>query len=376
MQTLGIRSTPRLEGLIDDFKNIKGPSATPPTFFEVTQYPHFENVASNVLAFFLDPEGMHGLGTLFLDALLGPLELEGLSFETVEREASTGTGKRLDLIIKCDELVVGVENKIYAAAYNPFDDYSAHLREHADGRQTTLILLCLHEPAPGTVPADVSVVTYEQLMGRVRQGLGLHAGDAPAQYLTFALEFVKTMENLKRGNRMNKGIMELFREREDDVKEFLHAARDVRNELRGIVQRTAEMVNDRLPGQLPQQVKQWYYREERNLVDDLVHDVEFPSGSKVAIDAYLGMQGWHVQVWQRSSVVGKRPIPELIAWLRTLGVPLRLPEDELEAGARVSVATFEFDALEDVAEYVAEVVKRIASAPAAPGEQVGSPETL
>lgn len=374
MQTLGIRSTPCFEGLIDDFKNIKGPSAAPPTFFEVTQYPHYENVASNVLAFFLDPEGVHGLGTLFLDALLAPLELERLSFETVEREASTGTGKRLDLIIKCDDLVVGVENKVYAAAYNPFDDYAAHLREHSDGRQTTQILLCLHAPPPGTVPTDVSVVTYEQLMGRVRQGLGLHAGDAPAQYLTFALEFIKTMENLKRGNRMNNEIMELFREREGDVKAFLHAARDVRNELRGVVQRTAEMVNDRLPGQLPQQVRQWYYREERNLVDDLVHDVEFPSGSKVAIDAYLGMQGWHVQVWQRSSVVGKLPVPELITWLRTLGVPLRMPEDELEASARASVAEFEFDALEDVAEYVAEVVTHIASAAEAPGEQLRGSE--
>lgn len=368
MQTLGIGNDSRLEDLLESFTRIKGPSASPPTFFEITQYPHFENVASNVLAFFLDPDGEHGLGTLFIDALLAPLKLEQLSFQSIEREAGTKNGKRLDLIIDCEEHVIGIENKIYAATYNPFNEYAAHLKERTEGRQATLILLCLNEPPPGTLPKDVPVVTYEQLMRRVRQGLGLHAGDAPGQYLTFALEFVKTMENLKRGNRMNQGIMELFREREDDVKEFLHTARQVRDELRGIVQRTAEMVNNRLPSPLPQYVKQWYYREERNLIDDLVHDVEFPSGSKVAIDAYLGMHGWTVQVWQRRSVMERLTVQQLIAWLRVQGVVLRMPEDKLETGSRVTVAEFKFDALEDVAEYVAEVVKRIANASAAPGE--------
>ena len=373
MNSTVVDDTSRLVRLLAEFERVRGPSASPPTFFEITQYPHFENVASNVLAFFLDPDGEHGLGSLFLDSLLAPLELERLSFRSVEREAGTENGKRLDLIIECEEHVIGVENKIYAGTHNPFNDYLAHLQERSEGRQAELILLCLQGPPAGTLPEGVAVVTYEELMGRVRQGLGLVAGNAPAQYLTFALEFVKTMENLKRGSRMNEGVMELFREREDDVKEFLYAARKVRDELRGLVQRTAEMVNDRFPGQMPQQVRQWFYREERNLVDDLVHDVEFPSGSKVAIDAYLGMQGWQVQVWQRRSAGDKVFAPELIVWLRSLGVAFRVPDDRLDAGRRVTVADFEFDALEDVAAYLAELVARIASADAGPGEQAPTP---
>jgi len=205
----------------------------------------------------------------------------------VTREAGTENGKRIDLDIECETHLIGVENKVFASVQNPLGEYRAHLRKEAGDREAVLMLLCLRDPSIGAVPPDIAVVTYEQLMGRVRQNLGMHAADAPAQYLTFALDFVKTMENLRKGNRRNPAVLYLFTEKKDDVIEFLHAVREVKKELRGITERTSEVVTENLPDGLPQKVHKWFYREERNLLDDLVHDVEFPSGAKVAIDAVV-----------------------------------------------------------------------------------------
>ncbi len=96
----------------------------PQTFMEIGGYPHYENV-SNFLRFFFDPEGPHGLGSLFLDALLASVGAggeEGLGGNvSVEREVGTAAGNRIDILIQSDSHAVLIENKIFAAAANPFD---------------------------------------------------------------------------------------------------------------------------------------------------------------------------------------------------------------------------------------------------------------
>ena len=57
--------------LLDEFEGLPGRISRPQTFMEIGGYPHYENVCSNFLAFFFDPEGPHGLSSLFLDALVG-----------------------------------------------------------------------------------------------------------------------------------------------------------------------------------------------------------------------------------------------------------------------------------------------------------------
>jgi hypothetical protein len=56
--------------LIEAFHSVPRQEPVRPTFMEISQYPHYENVSSNILAFFLDPSNPHGLGSLCLDALL------------------------------------------------------------------------------------------------------------------------------------------------------------------------------------------------------------------------------------------------------------------------------------------------------------------
>lgn len=324
MESSVVNTSSRLERLPQGFGQDRGPSSTPATFLVTAGYPHFENVASNILEFFLDPTGEHGLGTLFLDALLAPLVLEHLPFRGLTREAGTKYGKRIDWVIERETHVVGVDNKVFASVYNSLDEHRAHRRKEAGDREATLMLLRLREPPIGTLPPDVAVVTYVQLRRRVRQNLGMHATDASAQYLTFAPTFASTMESLREENRMNPAVLDLFTEKKGDVIVFLHAVREVTKELRRIAERTGEIVTENLLDGLPQKVHKWFYREERNLMDYLVHDMAFPSGVKVAIDAFVSMDGWEVLAWQRRCGLEKLQVPDLAHWLRERSAPSSL----------------------------------------------------
>ncbi len=56
--------------LLDEFRKVSGRIERPQTFMEIAGYPHYEDVCSNILKFFMDPEEAHGLRTLVLDAFL------------------------------------------------------------------------------------------------------------------------------------------------------------------------------------------------------------------------------------------------------------------------------------------------------------------
>jgi hypothetical protein len=112
----GLSLDPRTAAsLLDEFKRLSGRFAQPQTFMEIDGYPHYENVCSNFLAFFFDPESPHGLGSLFLDALVGSVGIiggeRGLGDNvSVEREATTEAGNRIDLLVTSDSHAVLIEN--------------------------------------------------------------------------------------------------------------------------------------------------------------------------------------------------------------------------------------------------------------------------
>jgi hypothetical protein len=169
--------------LLDEFRRLPGRISRPQTFMEIGGYPHYENVCSNFLAFYFDPECPHGLGSLFLDALGGSVGSEGVEGGlggnvSVEREVVTESGNRIDLLIKSDSHAVLIENKIFAAVSNPFEDYAAYLRslknESGDAfpdENKIKILLTLYPSREGSEWGFVNV-THADFAGAVRPRLG------------------------------------------------------------------------------------------------------------------------------------------------------------------------------------------------------------
>jgi len=85
---------------------------------EIAGFPHYENVCSNILKYFIDPQKEHGLTNLVLNSVLECInENIELSSEcesvSVMREVVTKNSKRLDLLVISNNYVIGIENKIY-----------------------------------------------------------------------------------------------------------------------------------------------------------------------------------------------------------------------------------------------------------------------
>lgn len=137
-------SPDQLHQLLDAFKGLSSPIQDP-TFMEIAGYPHYENVCSNILAFYLQPDAAHGLSDLCLKALLSLASVnETLSNVTVEREVTTHAGNRIDLLIQSDTHLIAIENKIYHSVVNPLQDYVSFLERQPANRTLVMFLLSLY----------------------------------------------------------------------------------------------------------------------------------------------------------------------------------------------------------------------------------------
>lgn len=167
-----------------------------PTYFEITGYPYLENVASNILGFFLDPNEAHGFGTLFLESFLSVIK-ENSSVEDfleveVERESYTDKNCRIDIVVKTNNLSLAIENKIYAKLNNDLSHYFDHLRKMSQGRRVFGFLLTLK---PMTVPSSAKGfvnVTYENLFTELLNNSGKELLNINNRYFSLFIEFIKT----------------------------------------------------------------------------------------------------------------------------------------------------------------------------------------
>lgn len=174
-------------------------------YFEVTGFPRYENVMSNVLRFFFDTSEEHNFRDLWLRSLLeiyneqSPEKVDIALIETknIEREYSDDTGKRIDLLIDARPLLIVIENKIDAEAYNPFDIYTSMAKNYAEDRnienyELVKIVLSI---SPKTIKEETGYIniTYEELFKRLDMHWSEYQPDQKWKIL--AKEFI---DNLRR----------------------------------------------------------------------------------------------------------------------------------------------------------------------------------
>jgi hypothetical protein len=288
--------------LLDEFKRLPGRISRPQTFMEIGGYPHYENVCSNFLAFFFDPEGPHGLGSLFLEALAGSAGIEGVEGGlggnvSVEREVFTGAGNRIDILIRSDSHAVLIENKVFAAVANPFEDYAAYLRSLKNESGDKIKILFTLYPSGEGSEWDFVNVTHADFAGAVRSALGHHVSGADTRYLTLMLDFLNTLENLGEGTRMNQEFINLLAERSEEVATFLRGITDVRTE----VKKKALALRDRIGLQEHEDVLllPWQPNPNHDLVYLLQYRVSIDEDSYAVVQPSVSPSGWQIQTFHR-----------------------------------------------------------------------------
>lgn len=256
-----------------------------PTVFDISSYPHYENVISNWYAFFLDAKNPHGLGNLFYESLC---ELtgrdQGKESPEIEREFPTKSG-RIDILLhegkEGDQYVdpIIIENKIYHYLANDLKDYRDSI-PISDNSSKTFLILCLdekeviselrnqefervnettdqqHTDTTREEPASdgktektiairmenekflINVITHQQYMEAVRKNLPDHILHANIKYLTLLQDFMMNIERLTKAEPMD-----------EDQKYYFEHAKKI-NELLEVREKSYQFIIDKVRDEL------------------------------------------------------------------------------------------------------------------------------
>ena len=114
----------------NDIPIIKG---KPKTFLGIAKQPHYENVLSNIYAFYFDVHEVHKLKDLFVTSIMELINASSLAkenkvFDTflnyeVLTEYGTKNQKRIDILLQNNEQAIIIENKVYHFLNNYIDEY-------------------------------------------------------------------------------------------------------------------------------------------------------------------------------------------------------------------------------------------------------------
>lgn len=205
-----------------------------PTFLEIAGFPHYENVCSNILQFYFNPNNPHKLNHKLIDALIecsGSSISYGNDIEIIDilREVTTDSGLRIDIIIITNKWIIGIENKIYHHLNNDLKDYSNHLEKRYHNKEIVKIILSLYE-SPNTTNDFVNV-TYKQLIKQLEKNVSLKEIATQNQYDIFFYQFIETIKRMYMPNPIteneiiflitNKDRIDQLQEMEDRFSNYI-----------------------------------------------------------------------------------------------------------------------------------------------------------
>ena len=214
--------------LLEDFKKLPIVEQSP-TFMEICKYPRsrFEEVCSRILQFFLDPKAEHKLGNLWLSALLDMIGYTPFSYNINDTTVDTeeyAEGKRIDITIKNKEFVIAIENKTTADLYNPLDIYKHYIEEKYAQQEHRLIVLSVkpfndYHSKKWIADNDFKAFTYQNLFAAVNSRLGEYITHCDQKYLSYMLDFMKTINNME--NENTKVEYDFFFKNEKTINEII-----------------------------------------------------------------------------------------------------------------------------------------------------------
>lgn len=269
------------------------------TFMEVSGYPHYENVCSNILAFYLDPNEEHKLNDIVLKALIDAVnnkkqcELSDVFVTNLKifREYTTEKGNRIDIVLISDELVIGIENKINASVYNDLEDYEKTLNKLNEN--AIKILLSLHDENKETLNNEFINITYKEFFAELKEKLK-KVGNKNKWYI-YLEDFIKNLEGFEVEVKVEKENNEWIKENKEQIKELLEilnfSNKNIENKQKEYISNLESMIlkNDKIRIWSGDNFGQTSY---------IVFDVG------CNLDAMLTVDGWKlgVYIWKKSNL--------------------------------------------------------------------------
>ena len=281
--------------LLTAFEQIPKTEVSPPTFMEIAGYPHYENVCSNILAFFFDTNEVHGFGDLFVRSLYECLREEtpatdDLQTINVSREVPTSSGKRIDILIETDNYVFAIENKIWHHLHNDLADYAKHAQKVAkeEKKEILLIILSPYGVHSSLLHSGFISLTFENLFDKVKEQLGKYLHRGTSAYLPQLTDFMETMLNHTKKTPMNLEMINFLIKEKETIDTLIKE----RNKVYGTIIRKVKQVKNLIDGG---EHKQWVYDKFC-----LVHDIQISDKLTIAVDTWFLAEGIETTIFVRS----------------------------------------------------------------------------
>ncbi|XSG76546.1 PD-(D/E)XK nuclease family protein [Herpetosiphon llansteffanensis] len=342
-----------ISAMLQAFAKLPPQPTTTPTFLEIAGYPHLENVASNILAFYLQSTNQHNLGNLLFRALMQLVDrdIQGDYPVTARREDVTAGNKRIDLVIETPEFIIGIENKIYHQLDNDLAIYHNHLKALANGRTVYGFVLALHSVK---LPAEsyFKSISYKQLFASVESLWHVAEHANSDKYIGFFHDFSETLLNLSRGTTMSAERLAFFQSNRQEIQELLNETKALRNEMRTKLTQLAMLIQ---PEDTPKKLKQGFWSPDNELFEILHYEIVLNDQASLQIDIILNVQGWHMQFFNR-----RGDKASIQAWIDQRNIAYELQSKPLWRLRLAQAEILPYNAeLGTVAEWVLGIIRRL-----------------
>lgn len=177
------------------------------TIFDTALNNHHENPITELLAFFLNPNGKHQLGDSFYQGFITALkqyeqyqDVEFGEFKQLSTQQVTDQGKFIDLWVETDKALIIVEVKVYHHQNNPFKEYEAWANkkieyQNRQDQEKRLISIVLCPNGKCTI-ANWLGLSYTQLTTSIKPHVSQYAFNQTLnKWAVFARDFLLHLDS-------------------------------------------------------------------------------------------------------------------------------------------------------------------------------------
>lgn len=207
-----------------------------------------ENKISQVLAYFLDVHQNHGQGDIFLKEFLKLFYEEKIEIRQLKNvcEKTITANRRLDIYIELKDLMIGIENKVWANDQpNQLRDYSRFLEQKSNGKYLLIYLNpyglepdenSISEKLMKTLTEDkkFNIISYKNdIIPLINNWIAICEADNVSHFLK---EFKKYLEIKFLGKNtlnMSKELRTVIYDNEREVQKLVNEYKEIENEILG-----------------------------------------------------------------------------------------------------------------------------------------------
>ena len=264
-----------IEELKDFINNSSIPEvkAMPKTFLGIAKQPHYENVLSNLYAFYFDVEEEHGFNSLFINSLMKLINKQKKEFRfshsfSIERESKTDDKGRIDLVFQSDNEAILIENKVYHhIKNNDFDDYWNSVKAN----NKLGIILSLKSISQNK--DNFINITHIELFNEIFRNIGSYLLNSDNKYLIFLKDIYQNIINLT--NSMDENQIQFYYKNQEKINDIVSINNNIVEHVKKEVETACELIDKKLRLDAKRSNRLRYYHSP--LVPNLMFTVLFES---------------------------------------------------------------------------------------------------